>query len=53
MGKQVKVRGLFAPHGSQWTAEPTAFQRLLKKEKRGLSERTKLWKIKNRNMHTG
>lgn len=52
MGKQVKVRGLFAPHSSQWTAEPTAFQRLLK-EKRGLLERTELWKIKNRNMHTG
>ncbi len=53
MGKQVKVRGLFAPHGSQRTAEPTAFQRIFGKRKRGLSERTELWKIKNRNMHTG
>lgn len=26
MGKQVKVKGLFAPHGSQWTVEPTAFR---------------------------
>lgn len=31
-GKQVKVRGLFASHSSQRTAEPTAFQRIYEKK---------------------